>query len=72
MIGPFTVDTARVAHPVEAYAIRVTENAAGGGTLVFSGDTGPAPALVELARGADLLLVEAAFLTARTTRRACT
>jgi ribonuclease BN (tRNA processing enzyme) len=52
-----------VAHPVEAYAVRVTENSAGGGSLVYTGDTGPTPVLAELARGADLLLSEAAFLT---------
>jgi ribonuclease BN (tRNA processing enzyme) len=61
-IGPFLVSTARVDHPVEAYAIRVIEDLAGGGVLVFSGDTGPSAALVELAAEADLLLVEAAFL----------
>lgn len=63
-IGPFTVRTCRVAHPVEAYAIRVEENAPGGGSLVYSGDTGPTPVLVALARGADVLLSEAAFLVA--------
>jgi ribonuclease BN (tRNA processing enzyme) len=51
-----------VEHPVEAYAVRVAENVPDGGTLVFSGDTGPCRALVDLARGADLLLAEAAFL----------
>lgn len=66
-IGPFRVATAAVDHPVEAYAIRVTEAGADGGSLVFSGDTGPCEALVELARGedgngVDLLLVEAAFM----------
>ena len=64
-IGPFRVATVAVDHPVEAYAIRVTETD-GGGSLVFSGDTGPCDALVELARGeagsgVDLLLVESAF-----------
>ena len=48
---------------MEAYAIRVTENSAAGGSLVYTGDTGPTPVLAELARGADLLLSEAAFLT---------
>ena len=61
-VGPFTVDAARVDHPVEAYAVRVTENISSGGAVVFSGDTGPCAALVDLARGADLLLAEAAFL----------
>lgn len=63
-IGPFTVSVARVAHPVEAYALRVSENVPGGGSLVYTGDTGPTPVLVDLARGADLLLSEAAFLAA--------
>ncbi len=61
-IGPFEVTTIRVDHPVEAYAIRITETNPGGGSLVYSGDTGPDPALVSLAQGADLLLVEASFL----------
>lgn len=59
-IGPFRITTARVAHPVEAYAIRVE---AGGRSLVFSGDTGPCDALVELSRGADVALYEASFLS---------
>ncbi|HEY9410267.1 MAG TPA: MBL fold metallo-hydrolase [Jiangellaceae bacterium] len=57
-IGPFTVRTARVAHPVPTFAIRVEHD---GSALVYSGDTGPTPALVELASGADVLLCEAAF-----------
>ncbi|GAA1687155.1 MBL fold metallo-hydrolase [Kribbella yunnanensis] len=57
-IGPFTVRTAQMVHPVPAYAIRV-EHA--GKVLVYTGDTGPNDALVELARGADLLLSEAAL-----------
>lgn len=57
-VGPFTVRVAQVPHPVPAYAIRIEH---GGRSLVYSGDTGPTPALVELARGADLLLCEAAF-----------
>ena len=65
-LGPFRVATAQVDHPVEAYGVRVTE-AATGASLVFSGDTGPCDALVDLARGeggrgVDLLLAEAAFL----------
>lgn len=58
-IGPFTVETIRVAHPVETYAIKVT---AGGRSVVYSGDTGPTEALVELATGADLALFEASFV----------
>jgi ribonuclease BN (tRNA processing enzyme) len=61
-IGPFQVRTVRVEHPVEAYAIRVEEAGRRGGVLVYSGDTGPSDALVRLADGADLLLIESAFL----------
>lgn len=61
-IGPFDVRTARVAHPVDTFALRVTERGTGR-SLVYSGDTGPSRALTELATGADVLLVEAAFMT---------
>lgn len=62
-IGPFTVTTTRVVHPVEAYAVRLEETAAPtGAALVYSGDTGPCDSLVELANRADLFLVESAFL----------
>jgi ribonuclease BN (tRNA processing enzyme) len=47
-----------VDHVCEAYAVRV-EHA--GRSLVYSGDTGPSRALVELARGADVLLCEATW-----------
>jgi ribonuclease BN (tRNA processing enzyme) len=56
-LGPFQVHTARTAHPVECNAIRLQ---AGGRTLVYTGDTGPSADVVELARGADVLLAEAA------------
>jgi ribonuclease BN (tRNA processing enzyme) len=61
-IGPFEVSTCIAAHPVEAYSIRIDDPRPGGGSLVFTGDTGPQPALVELARDADVLLAEAGFL----------
>jgi ribonuclease BN (tRNA processing enzyme) len=56
-IGPFEVRTARTAHQVECHAVRLT---AGGRSLVYTGDTGPCDDVVELARGADVLLAEAA------------
>jgi ribonuclease BN (tRNA processing enzyme) len=59
-VGPFRITTAPANHPVEAYSLRVE---AGGRSLVFSGDTGPTEALVELSRGADLALFEASFLS---------
>jgi len=58
-IGPFSISTTRVVHPVEAYGMRVE---AGGATLAYSGDTGPTERLVDLARGADLALFEASFV----------
>jgi ribonuclease BN (tRNA processing enzyme) len=57
-LGPFTVTAVPVVHPVPAFALRVE---AGGRTVTYSGDTGHCPRLVEAARDADLLLVEASF-----------
>ena len=53
-----TLRGARVDHPCTAYALRVEHE---GASLVYSGDTGPCPGLVELARGADVLLCEATW-----------
>ena len=58
-LGPFTVTSVRVDHPVPAYAIRVATDAH---SLVYSGDTGPTDSLVELAADADLFLCEASFV----------
>lgn len=57
-VGPLTFEVTQVAHPIESYAIKVSE---GDHSFVYSGDTGPCRALVELAKGTDLLLAEAAF-----------
>jgi ribonuclease BN (tRNA processing enzyme) len=57
-VGPFQVTTVRMNHPVETYGFRIEH---GGRVLAYSADTGPTGALVELARGADLLLCEATF-----------
>src|ERR1044072_7976031 len=57
-LGPFTIRTARVCPPVEAFGFRIEH---GDRALVYSGDTGPCEALTDLARGADLFLCEAAF-----------
>ena len=57
-IGPFRITAFPVAHPVEAFALRLE---AGGRVLAYSGDTGPCPGLEQAATDADLLLGEAAF-----------
>ncbi len=58
LVGQLEVHAAAVDHPCEAYALRVSH---AGRTLVYSGDTGPCPQLVELATGADVLLAEASW-----------
>jgi ribonuclease BN (tRNA processing enzyme) len=60
-IGPFQVTTDHMNHPVETFGYRL-EN--GGRSIAYSADTGESPALIELARDADLLLCEASFLEA--------
>ncbi len=57
-LGPFRIRSSRVLHPVEAFAFRVEHE---GRALVYSGDTAACDSLTELAAGADLFLVEAAF-----------
>lgn len=52
------VKAARVAHPCEAYAVRIEYE---GRSLCYTGDTGPCDALVTLADGADVLLAEASW-----------
>jgi ribonuclease BN (tRNA processing enzyme) len=61
-VGPFAVTARRVEHPVEAYGLRI-EHA--GRVLAYSGDTDACDALLELARGADVLLAEASFQEGR-------
>ncbi|MGM1064143.1 MBL fold metallo-hydrolase [Saccharothrix sp. Mg75] len=57
-VGDVDVEVAAAKHICEAYAFRITH---GGASLVFSGDTVPCRELVDLARGADLLLADAAW-----------
>lgn len=57
-VGPFDVLPASLPHFVPNLGVRISD---GAGTLVYSGDAGPDPAMVELARDADLLLIEATY-----------
>ncbi|MCH9815416.1 MAG: MBL fold metallo-hydrolase [Actinomycetia bacterium] len=59
-IGAFTIETTRMVHPIEAYAIRVS---ADGRSLTYSGDTGPTPELITAARDTNLALFEGSFVT---------
>jgi ribonuclease BN (tRNA processing enzyme) len=58
-IGPLRVNTAYMNHSVPTFGFRIEHD---GQALAYSADTGPAPELVRLARGADALLCEASFL----------
>lgn len=57
-IGPFDLTAALLPHHVPNLGLRISDDTE---TLTYSGDAGPDPALVELARDADLLLVEATY-----------
>lgn len=57
-VGPLAFEVTLVSHPIESYAIKASHEDR---SFVYSGDTGPCRSLVELARGTDLLLAEAAF-----------
>ena len=57
-VGCAMLRAARVDHLCTTYSLRVEHD---GSTLVYSGDTGPNPGLVELAGGADVLLCEATW-----------
>jgi ribonuclease BN (tRNA processing enzyme) len=57
-IGPFAIDVAPMNHPVETWGLRIM---ADGASIAYSADTGECPALLDLARNADLLLCEAGF-----------
>lgn len=57
-IGPFEVQATQMVHVCESWGFRI---AAEGRVLAYTGDTGPCPALPDLARDADVLLSEASW-----------
>ena len=61
VIGPLAVDTRALPHSVPNAGVLLT---ADGRSIVYTGDAAPDPALVDLARGADVLLAEASFVDA--------
>ena len=62
-IGDLSIRFIRGRHYVPAWGVVI--DATGRDRLVFSGDTGPNDTLVDAARGADLLLVEATLRAPR-------
>ncbi|MGH3390830.1 MAG: MBL fold metallo-hydrolase [Actinomadura sp.] len=58
-IGPFRARTRLLPHSVPNAGVRL---AAGERVLAYTGDTGPSPDVVDLARGADLLIAEATYV----------
>lgn len=60
-IGPFEVESRALPHFVPNAGVRLS---AGGRSLVYTGDAGPSDELVDLGRGADLLLAEATYVEA--------
>jgi ribonuclease BN (tRNA processing enzyme) len=59
--GPFTVRTWLLPHWLPNAGIRLE---ADGSSLAYTGDTGPGPSLLELARDVDVLLAEATYVDA--------
>jgi ribonuclease BN (tRNA processing enzyme) len=57
-VGPFGVDTWALPHFVPNAGTRLT---ADGQVLAYTGDTGPSPDIVTMARDADILLAEATY-----------
>ena len=65
----FEVQVMRAEHPMLTYALRLTEKATGQ-VLAYTADTGWKEELIELAKGADVLLCEASYQEDDTVRRA--
>jgi ribonuclease BN (tRNA processing enzyme) len=56
VIGPFRLQTWPLPHHAPSFGVRLS---APGVTVAYTGDTGPDPALAELARDADLFIADA-------------
>ena len=61
-LGDLTIEPLPVGHYVPAWSMDI--RAPGGERIVYAGDMGPADTVVDLARGADLLILEATLETA--------
>jgi ribonuclease BN (tRNA processing enzyme) len=65
-IGSLLFRFERTEHPIETLAMRVEAN---GRSLVYTADTAPSDAVVELATGVDLLIAEASWQSPSTSGR---
>jgi ribonuclease BN (tRNA processing enzyme) len=57
-VGPFRISTRLLPHWVRNSGMRISVD---GEVLCYTGDTGPSPEVEVLARGADLLIIEASW-----------
>jgi ribonuclease BN (tRNA processing enzyme) len=69
VLGELEIQFTRTNHPLPCYAMRIKPAGAEGPVLFYTADTGECPAVVEAAKGADLLLVEASLLEAHFEKR---
>ena len=58
-VGDLQIEFTSVPHFTETFALKVRSSANGGGWLAYGADSSPNPEVVEFARGADLLMIEA-------------
>lgn len=58
-VGPLTIEFTAVPHFVETFALKISSSANGGGFLAYGADSSPNEDVIEFARGADLLMIEA-------------
>lgn len=61
-IGPFRITTYPMRHPIPSFGFRIE---AAGRTLAYTGDTDLCDALTPLLTGADLVLIDSAFVEGR-------
>jgi ribonuclease BN (tRNA processing enzyme) len=69
VVGELSIQFTRTNHPVPCYAMRITPVGAEGPVLFFTADTGECPPLVDAARGADLLIIEASLVEEYASKR---
>jgi ribonuclease BN (tRNA processing enzyme)/HSP20 family molecular chaperone IbpA len=58
-VGSLTIEFTNVPHFTETFALKIHSSANGGGWLAYGADSSPNDDVVEFARGADLLMIEA-------------